>query len=344
MLRKVVCILAFIAACGESHDADDDDVQAQEKDAAGGGSASDAGGGTSGGGGQDAGGSTASNDAGGTLDSGTTGSTAGGGTKDAGSAGGGGSDAGTGGTDGSPSNLDKFSFFVTSLASLRELSKSQSGFGGDLRFGETGDGAGLRGADKICSTIAEKSMPGASAKQWRAFLSTSTVNAKDRIGQGPWYDRKGRILAMNLTALLKERPEGAATEIINDLPNEFGVPNHDPDGTGNVDNHDILTGTNAQGTLYCPSSAANCTCNDWTSAQPSGKPRVGHSWPRGGGGGGGFGGGGGGGSMNNWMSALDEAGCAPGVSLIEMGPPNANNPTVGSGGGYGGFYCFALTP
>ena len=48
--------------------------------------------------------------------------------------------------------------------------------------------------------------------------------------------------------------------------------------------------------------------------------------------------------MNNWMSALDEAGCAPGVSLIEMGPPQASNPTVGSGGGYGGFYCFALTP
>jgi len=44
------------------------------------------------------------------------------------------------------------------------------------------------------------------------------------------------------------------------------------------------------------------------------------------------------------MSALDEAGCAPGVNLVEMGPPNPNIPTVGSGGGYGGFYCFALTP
>jgi hypothetical protein len=48
--------------------------------------------------------------------------------------------------------------------------------------------------------------------------------------------------------------------------------------------------------------------------------------------------------MNNWMSSLDEAGCAPGVNLIEMGGPQASNPTVGSGGGYGGFYCFALTP
>lgn len=258
---------------------------------------------------------------------------------------------------GSADALPHFSFFVTSLASLRELSGSQSGFGGDLRFGETGDGAGLRGADKICATIAEMSMPGASAKQWRAFLSTSSVDAKDRVGQGPWYDRKGRLVAQTLSDLLNERPEGADPAIVNDFPNEFGVPNHDPDGTGNVDNHDMLTGTNAKGTLFCPDDPARCTCNDWTSAAADNTkpPRVGHSWPRftgGGFGGGGFGGGfpggagpgGGDGSMANWMSALNEAGCAPGVSLIEMGPPQQSNPTVGSGGGYGGFYCFALTP
>lgn len=46
----------------------------------------------------------------------------------------------------------------------------------------------------------------------------------------------------------------------------------------------------------------------------------------------------------HWISSLDEAGCAPGVNLIEMGPPDPNVPTVGSGGGYGGFYCFALYP
>ena len=48
--------------------------------------------------------------------------------------------------------------------------------------------------------------------------------------------------------------------------------------------------------------------------------------------------------MANWMSSLDESGCAPGVSLVEMGPPQLDVPTVGSGGGYGGFYCFALMP
>jgi hypothetical protein len=49
-------------------------------------------------------------------------------------------------------------------------------------------------------------------------------------------------------------------------------------------------------------------------------------------------------SPNNWMSSLDESGCAPGVNLIEMGPPMASSNTVGSGGGYGGFYCFSLVP
>src|SRR5262245_5833631 len=96
--------------------------------------------------------------------------------------------------DPDPPPLDDFSFFVTSFRSLQELSDNQNGFGGDLRFGETGPGAGLRGADKICSTIAERSMSGASAKQWRAFLSATNdgngaqVNAIDRIGAGPWYD------------------------------------------------------------------------------------------------------------------------------------------------------------
>ena len=46
----------------------------------------------------------------------------------------------------------------------------------------------------------------------------------------------------------------------------------------------------------------------------------------------------------NWMSSLNESGCGPGVSIIEMGPPDERVPTVGSGGGYGAIYCFALMP
>jgi hypothetical protein len=241
-----------------------------------------------------------------------------------------------------------FSFFVTSLKALQDLSGSQAGFGGDLRHGETGAGAGLRGADKLCAVIAERSMPGASAKPWRAFLSATNdgngnvVHAIDRVGEGPWLDRLGRVVALKKADLVAgDRPSSADATIKYDLPNEDGVPNHNPDGTGDVDNHDTLTGTNAQGKLY----SATATCADWTGKSGTeGKPRVGHSWIRNGGPGGGMSGGMGTVNPANWMSALDESGCAPGVNLIEMGPPMANSNTVGSGGGYGGFYCFSLVP
>ena len=246
--------------------------------------------------------------------------------------------------------LEKFSFFVTSLRALQELSGSDQGFGGDLRFGEDGPGAGLRGADKICATIAEMSMPGAGAKEWRAFLSATDdgtgkqVNAIDRVGEGPWYDRLGRTFALTKADLFTERPTNIDPAIKDDFPNEDGVPNHQPDLTMDpVDNHDMLTGTNDQGALF----SATATCKDWTAATgdaSEGKPRVGHSWPRYGGPGPGPGPGPGDISPANWMSALTESGCAPGVSLIEMGPPDPNSNTVGSGGGYGGFYCFALIP
>jgi hypothetical protein len=168
------------------------------------------------------------------------------------------------------------------------------------------------------------------------------------------------------------RPTGADAAIVNDLPNEDGVPNHRPDpAQPEFDNHDILTGSNDKGQLY----GAMSTCFDWTSARGDrageGAPRVGHSWPRMGGPGGlpprlpdggvpdspgrgirraadggmdPLGPPGGVGDMANWMSALDEAGCAAGVNIIESGPPHADNPTVGSGGGYGGIYCLASIP
>jgi hypothetical protein len=241
---------------------------------------------------------------------------------------------------------EKFSFFVTSLKAMQEFSGNPNGFGGDLRFGETGPGSGLRGADKLCAAIADKSMPGAGKKQWRAFLSAvadengNQVNAIDRIGEGPWYDRLGRLLAANKTDILNDRPVGADPAIKDDFPNEDGVPNHQPDPTqSKVDNHDFLTGTNDKGQLY----SATSTCKDWTAnlgdKVNEGKPRVGHSWPR-------YGGPGPGGDINmvNWMSSLIESGCAPGVNLLEEGGPKPDSNTVGSGGGYGGIYCFALTP
>ena len=79
-------------------------------------------------------------------------------------------------------------------------------------------------------------MPGSGAKDWRAFLSVTKgpagtpIHAIDRIGNGPWYDRRGRLLAMTKADLLYDRPMGADPAIGNDFPNEDGVPNHAPDG------------------------------------------------------------------------------------------------------------------
>ncbi len=238
---------------------------------------------------------------------------------------------GSGGSTGAPGgeDLPVFSFFVTSYAAIERLSGSPDGFGGDLRYGQAD---GLSGADQICEEIAEASMPGSAAKQWRAFLSVANgpdgeqVDAIDRIGDGPWYDRLGRVVGNSVDDLLHERPM-ADSEIANDLPNEDGVPNHAPDGEL-VDNHHVLTGSDAQGRLY----GANSTCADWTSTEKSadGRPRVGFSWPAGG--------------RQNWISGQDEGGCLKGIELGQTGGSDPNVGTVGSGGGYGGFYCFALTP
>jgi len=252
--------------------------------------------------------------------------------------------------------LEKFSFFVTSLSSIKAVSGNEQGFGGDLRFGEVGDGAGLRGADKICKAIAELGMRGAGSKQWRAFLSTTSgganggpVHAKDRVGKGPWYDAAGRLVAMTLADLIgADRPIGADAVIKNDLPNEFGIPNHTADApgcTGNQcpDNHQVLTGTNCSGELYtgggsgggvvatCQNAAPSTgtpnpafTCSDWTSKAAEGSPWCGHSWPRQG-------------SGLSWMSSARDGGCAPCVRVVESG--GVNEQCVGSAGGYGGFYC-----
>jgi hypothetical protein len=246
-----------------------------------------------------------------------------GGTPDAGMDVGGTPDTGGPAGDGGA----RFSFFMTSLASLRKLSGNQNGFGGDLRFGKTN---GLDGADEICKQVAEIGVPG-NGKTWRAFLSVTAgpngtpVNAIDRIGNGPWYDAVGRVFAMTKADLLNPRPRGADPAILNDFPNEFGVPNHAPDGII-VDNHNTLTGSNVMGAVN--STNKSDTCQDWTSSASSGAPRCGVSWP----------------SIfaTHWMSALNEGGCAPGVTPpgSEAGPAGS----VGGLGGYGGFYCFALSP
>lgn len=301
------------------------------------------GGGTAGGAGAPSAGSGGMSGAGGGGDAGGSAGGAGGsagGSAGAAGAGAAGS-AGSGGGSGMPST-EKFSFFVASMASMVDLAKARDpsmtvGFGGDFTYGETGPGAGLRGADKICAAVAEKSMPG-NNKRWRAFLSATAgedgkpVNAIERIGNGPWYDRLGRVVAMNLDGLRSTRPTGGDPMIANDLPNEFGVPNQRPDpNEPAVDNHDTLTGSNKDGLL--DSMNMGNTCNDWTSKVGNiGKPRIGHSWPRQIG------------PAQSWIADHNAGGCAPGINIHGTGGPQPGDYTVGAGGGYGGIYCFSLDP
>jgi hypothetical protein len=212
-----------------------------------------------------------------------------------------------------------FSFFVTSLARMRELSGSEDGFGGNL--------GGLEGADRICQDIAEK--VGAGHKEWRAFLSVTKgpdgnpVHAIDRIGEGPWYDRNGSVFALNKAGLLSDRPTGGDPALAQDFTDEDGVPL-----TEFGDSHDVLTGTNKEGMLMENDPAG--TCQDWTSTEPGDNHRVmcGHAWPAM--------------SGRNWMQSHGAPGCEPGVNLIQDGPGMGS--CVGCGGGWGGIYCFALTP
>ena len=128
-----------------------------------------------------------------------------------------------------------------------------------------GDGAnlgGLAGADAHCQKLANAA--GAGGKTWRAYLSTGAANARDRIGGGPWYNAKGDMIADNLAAL-----HGSANKIDKAVGlNEKGGP---VNGRGDSPNmHDILTGSNADGTVV-----AGKTCSDWTTSA-AGNTIVGH--------------------------------------------------------------------
>jgi hypothetical protein len=175
----------------------------------------------------------------------------------------------------------------------------------------SGDGAnlgGLAGADKHCQTLAAAA--GAGAKQWRAYLSatgTPPVHARDRIGRGPWTNAKGVVVATSVADLHSENnklgKEGSLTE-------KGAVVN----GRGDTPNtHDILTGSNMDGTLA--TGDKDTTCANWTS-NAAGSAMMGHHDKQGGGA-----------NPNSWNSAHGSGGCSQ-ASLVKTG-------------GAGLFYCFA---
>jgi hypothetical protein len=175
---------------------------------------------------------------------------------DGGSSGAGGS-AGTGGSAGvggagGDSSEPSLSFFVTSVGSGAK--------GGDL--------GGLAGADETCQTLA--AAVGAGDRVWRAYLSTSTEEARDRIGTGPWYNVRLQEVAPDVETLHTEgidRLEWGA-----DDPNEEGLVIDENGGYVPLADHDIITGSTMEGRVL-----EGKTCLDWTSSSDEDVAQIGHS-------------------------------------------------------------------
>jgi hypothetical protein len=178
-----------------------------------------------------------------------------------------------------------------------------------------GNGAnlgGLAGADKHCQTLAAAA--GAGARTWRAYLSASAaagqpaVNARDRIGAGPWYNAKGVRVAENVADLHSANNKLSKE---NSLTEKGAVVN----GRGDTPNtHDILTGAQLDGTVSPGSD--DTTCQNWTSST-TGSALMGHHDRQGGGT-----------NPTSWNSAHGSKGCS--------------QDNLRATGGAGLFYCFAI--
>lgn len=175
--------------------------------------------------------------------------------------------------------------------------------------GKGGDLGGLAGADAHCQSLARAA--GAGNRTWRAYLSTggaNAVNARDRIGRGPWRNAKGEVVARDVAELHGENNLTLQTALT-----EKGEPVNGRGQTPNM--HDILTGSQADGTAIA--GAEDRTCGNWTSGG-DGSAMVGH---------------------HDRQGLRDDA---PSKSW------NASHPSRGCGmealrgtGGAGLFYCFA---
>jgi hypothetical protein len=213
---------------------------------------------------------------------GTTGTSASSGSGGAGFSAGG---SGAGGTDASAegSASDAGSSGISADAGPEEsgTNGAADGGAGTLSFfvtsekSMTGNLGGLAGADAKCQRLA--TAVGAGGRAWAAYLSVdkgpagTPINAKDRIGNGPWYNAKGALVAKDIADLHTRMGDHTAGNYMV-LIDEHGspIPGHwNP--AGPVE-HDILTGSKADGTLL-----SGVTCSDWTSASPTVKGQVGHS-------------------------------------------------------------------
>lgn len=189
-------------------------------------------------------------------------------------------------------------FFVTSVG---------SGKGADL--------GGLEGADRHCQTLAQAA--GARATNWRAYLSTqaiggaTAVNARDRIGRGPWRNAKGAVIASSVAEL-----HGPS----NNLTKETALTEKGEVVKGGGDSpnmHDILTGSQPDGTAFA--GAEDRTCGNWTRSGAEGAVVVGH----------------------HDRMGLDEQPPAKSWNSSHSSRGGCSQEALRSTGGAGLFYCFA---
>lgn len=196
--------------------------------------------------------------------------------------------------------LKRLSFFVTSAG---------PGQGANL--------GGLAGADAHCQKLA--GAVGSVGKTWRAYLSTqavdgqSAVNARERIGQGPWYNTRGTVVARDLAHLHGDTVDQARLGNNLSWATAFNEKNEPVNRAGDKPNqHDILTGSQPDGRAF--TEVADRTCRNYTSSAVQGSAQVGHFDRTGGG-------------NTSWNSAHPSRGCGQ-ENLVATG-------------GAGLFYCFA---
>ena len=185
-------------------------------------------------------------------------------------------------------------------------------------IGRGGDLGGLAGADAHCAALA--AAVGGGSRTWRAYLSTQArpgqpaVNARDRIGVGPWYNSTGGLISRNQSQLhgdtLIEAQRGSNLFKQFALTEKGEVVHGVGDPGPNV--HDMLTGSQTDGRAFADS--ADRTCNNWTSSA-AGSAQVGHSDRIGNG-------------NTSWNSSHATTGCS--------------QADLASWGGAGLFYCFAV--
>jgi gluconolactonase len=185
-----------------------------------------------------------------------------------------------------------------------------------------GDGAnlgGLAGADAHCQKLATAA--GAGNKTWHAYLSTQAangqpaINARDRIGSGPWYNARSARVAKDVADLHGDTLDGA--RLGNNLSRTTALTekNETVKGAGDKPNeHDIITGSLPDGRAY--TDAADHTCSNYTSSAADGSAQLGHFDRTGGG-------------NTSWNSAHPSRGCGQ-ENLVKTG-------------GAGLLYCFALS-